>query len=185
MEFESQIYVAQLFDQSAGNLVETAGPATLGPKAMAAHRPGVLGDNDYDPVFLSFDAWKNPGSTAQDQFRASVARGAELFMFNLKGPWMWPHLRARGILDGALQRGIVRLMIDRLNERFQEFADSQPGFHFVDARGSVKPEVGPFGWLDEIHPGAAGFHKVAGKFVPWLRQSCPGRFQRDWPLMAD
>jgi hypothetical protein len=81
VDFESQVYVAQIFDQSAGNLVESAGPATLGPKAMAAHRPGVLGDNDYDPVFLSFDAWKNPGSTAQDQFRASVARGADLFMF--------------------------------------------------------------------------------------------------------
>ena len=81
LEFESQVYVAQVVDQSAGNLAEPAGPATLGPQAMAAHRPGVLGDNDYDPVFLSFDAWKNPTSTAQDQFRASVARGADLFMF--------------------------------------------------------------------------------------------------------
>jgi hypothetical protein len=81
VDFESQIYVAQIADRAGGNLVEPGGPATLGPKAMADHRPGVLGDNDYDPVFLMFDAWKKPGGTAQEQFRASVARGADIFMF--------------------------------------------------------------------------------------------------------
>jgi cytochrome c peroxidase len=41
----------------------------------------VLGDNDYDPVFLLFDSWKKSGGSAQEQFRASVARGADIFMF--------------------------------------------------------------------------------------------------------
>jgi len=81
VDLESQVYVAAPFDRSAGTLVEPGGPATLGPKAMADHRPGVLGDNDYDQVFLMFDGWKKPGPSAQDQFRASVARGADLFMF--------------------------------------------------------------------------------------------------------
>ena len=81
VDFESQVYVAQIFDRTGGSLVEPGGPATLGPKAMADHRPGVLGDNDYDPVFLSFDAWKKPGNTPREQFRASVARGADIFMF--------------------------------------------------------------------------------------------------------
>ena len=81
VDFESQVYVAQIFDRTGGSLVEPGGPATLGPKAMADHRPGVLGDNDYDPVFLSFDAWKKPGNTPEEQFRASVARGADIFMF--------------------------------------------------------------------------------------------------------
>ncbi|HEX5000042.1 MAG TPA: hypothetical protein VFY29_17605 [Terriglobia bacterium] len=81
VEFESQVYVAQIFDGSAGNLAESGGPAALGPKAMAERKPGVLGDNDYDSVFLSFDAWKKSGGAAQDEFRASVARGADLFMF--------------------------------------------------------------------------------------------------------
>jgi len=61
--------------------VEPGGPAALGPQAMASHRPGVLGDNDYDSVFLLFDMWKKSGGTAQEQFRASVARGADIFMF--------------------------------------------------------------------------------------------------------
>lgn len=78
VDFESQIYVAQMSDAKAGSLTEAGGPPALGPRAMAAHRPGVLGDNDYDPVFQLFDAWKKPG---QSEFRASVARGNDIFMF--------------------------------------------------------------------------------------------------------
>jgi predicted MFS family arabinose efflux permease len=78
VDFESQIYVAQIFDGKAGNLTEAGGPSALGPLAMAEHRPGVLGDNDYDPVFQLFDVWKQPG---QPEFRASVARGNDIFMF--------------------------------------------------------------------------------------------------------
>lgn len=78
VDFESQVYAAQIFDSKAGNLSEAGGPPALGPRAMAEHRPGVLGDNDYDPVFQLFDVWKKPG---QAEFRASVARGNDIFMF--------------------------------------------------------------------------------------------------------
>ncbi len=81
VEFESQIYVAQIYDAKAGNLAEAGGPSALGPRAMADHRPGVLGDNDYDPVFQLFDVWKQPTPSAHDAFRASVARGNDIFMF--------------------------------------------------------------------------------------------------------
>ncbi len=81
VDFESEVFVAQVSDRVGGSLVETGGPATLGPKAMADHKPGVLGDNDYDPVFLFFDGWKKLTNGAQDQFRASVARGNDIFMF--------------------------------------------------------------------------------------------------------
>ena len=80
VDFERQVYVAENSDRNGGNLAEPGGPAALGPKAMADHKPGVLGDNDYDPVFQLFDAWKKPGNTVQDQFRASVARGADIFL---------------------------------------------------------------------------------------------------------
>ncbi len=81
VDFESQIYMATVFDHNAGSLLEPGSPETLGPQAMADHRPGVLGDNDYDSVFLSFGTWKEPGAGAQAKFRASVARGADIFMF--------------------------------------------------------------------------------------------------------
>ena len=49
---------------------------------MAKHRTGVLGDNDYDPVFQLFNGWKQPGQpTPQAEFRASVARGNDIFLF--------------------------------------------------------------------------------------------------------
>ena len=81
VDFESQIYVAQIVDGKAGHLADAGGPPALGPWAMAEHRPGVLGDNDYDPVFQLFDVWKKPGPTPEAQFRASVARGNDIFMF--------------------------------------------------------------------------------------------------------
>jgi hypothetical protein len=81
VDFESQIYAAQIFDTRAGNLAEPGGPSALGPWAMVNHRTGVLGDNDYDPVFQLFDAWKQPEQSAQAEFRASVARGNGIFMF--------------------------------------------------------------------------------------------------------
>ena len=81
VDFESRIYTAQMFDAKAGDLAEAGGPPALGPRAMAEHRPGVLGDNNYDPVFQLFDVWKKPGPSPQDEFRASVARGNDVFMF--------------------------------------------------------------------------------------------------------
>ena len=81
VDFESQIYVAQIFDSKAGHLAEPGGPTALGPRAMAEHRPGVLGDNDYDPVFQLFDVWKQPTESPLAAFRASVARGNDIFMF--------------------------------------------------------------------------------------------------------
>jgi hypothetical protein len=81
VEFEKQVYAAQIVDAKAGELAEAGGPPALGPRAMAGHRTGVLGDNDYDPVFQLFDAWKQPGQSAQAEFRASVARGNDIFMF--------------------------------------------------------------------------------------------------------
>ncbi len=44
--------------------------------ALKDHKAGVLGDNDYDPVFGLFTAWKG-----NDYYRSSVARGADIFMF--------------------------------------------------------------------------------------------------------
>jgi len=78
-EFENQIYVASTFSTAGGSLVEESGPEGLGPKAMLKGKPG-LGDNFYNPVFGYFDQWAKPQkSDAQSEFRASVARGMEVF----------------------------------------------------------------------------------------------------------
>ena len=83
VDFESQVFVAQGFDRRAGSLTEAGGPKALGPRNMASTSPG-LGDNFYTPVFPYFEQWKAPkGKTAaagQATFRASVARGRDIYM---------------------------------------------------------------------------------------------------------
>ena len=87
--FENQIFTAQSHDRWGGSLVEANGPLGLGPRAMAEGKIHVLANNNRDPVFRLFDAWKKPetmpkGLTdAQREFRASVARGNDVFMFRL------------------------------------------------------------------------------------------------------
>jgi len=87
VEFENQIYMAQAYDQWGRNLVESGGPIGLGPRAMADGKIHVLANNNRDPVFRLFDAWKKPDALPKEltpeqrEFRASVARGNDVFMF--------------------------------------------------------------------------------------------------------
>jgi hypothetical protein len=79
VDFENQVYVASTVSKVGGNLVEPGGPSALGPRAMEREKPG-LGDNYYTPVFGYFDQWAKPKSDdAKSQFRASVARGMEIY----------------------------------------------------------------------------------------------------------
>jgi hypothetical protein len=78
-DFENQLFVAASGSKMAGSLIEADGPAGLGPGAMQRGSPG-LGDNFYTPVFGYFEQWSRPaGPEPQAQFRASVARGMEVF----------------------------------------------------------------------------------------------------------
>jgi hypothetical protein len=84
--FESQVYLAQSFDQWGGSLVESDGPSGLGPLALANGKINVLAGGDSNPVFRLFDGWKKPEAlpkvltAPQREFRASVARGNDIFM---------------------------------------------------------------------------------------------------------
>ncbi len=79
LDFENQLYVATSYSKAGGDLTAGGGPAGLGPAAMARGTPG-LGDNFYTPVFGYFDQWVSATpADAQAEFRASVARGMEVF----------------------------------------------------------------------------------------------------------
>lgn len=77
LAFETQIYVAQSFDPWGGSLADAGDSTGLGPRALA-------GDNA--PVFRRLETWKNPAalpkeaSDAQREFRASAARGNDVFL---------------------------------------------------------------------------------------------------------
>lgn len=77
LDFETRIYAAQRFAPGAGNLDDAAAPKGLGPLRVSTARASEAGDRVNTPTFQRFDEWKGPGAAA---FKASVARGADLFM---------------------------------------------------------------------------------------------------------
>jgi len=83
--FVEQVYAAQSYDKRGGSLVEEGGPAGLGPHNLHRADSGLPGDSSDTPVFQTFDQWKKPSDPFDPQatFRASVARGADIFMFRL------------------------------------------------------------------------------------------------------
>jgi hypothetical protein len=82
ISFETQIYVAQRSDVRGGLFGEQLGPPALGPRHLADGTAGAIGLTPANPVFLSFDSWKREPADhgLPTQFRASVARGSEVFV---------------------------------------------------------------------------------------------------------
>lgn len=84
--FELSLYGAQIESVGAGRLDEPDGPPGLGPGAMRDGEEGVLGNNTTRYVFPMGDVWSGAsasgsGSTAEREFRESVARGHDVFFF--------------------------------------------------------------------------------------------------------
>jgi hypothetical protein len=78
--FENQVYVAQVWDVQGGSLIEPDGPAALGPANVARNAVHVL-NSAKTPAFHFFDTWQPaPASDAKAAFRASVARGNDVFV---------------------------------------------------------------------------------------------------------
>ena len=86
VDFESQVYVAQTTNRFGRGLVEANGPPGLGPRAMADGKVHVLANNQRDPVFRTFEPWMKPERlpadlpAAERELRASIARGADIFL---------------------------------------------------------------------------------------------------------
>jgi hypothetical protein len=81
LAFENQVYMAQAWDASAGSLVEPNGPAALGPANVARNPVHVL-NSAKTPGFHFFDMWLERPAVpdVQSEFRASVARGNDIFI---------------------------------------------------------------------------------------------------------
>lgn len=79
------------------------------------------------------------------------------------GAWLNRPLLRAGIQDPAMQREIVKLLIDRFNERMAGLETTYKGsVFFVDCRGAVGESRKS--WFDELHPLTPGFHRVAMRF---------------------
>jgi hypothetical protein len=79
--FENQIYTAQTFHKIAGALTGPGTPPVLGPEALRDGAPARLGNNPINRIFGSFAMWADAphDGSEQNEFRRSVARGADLF----------------------------------------------------------------------------------------------------------
>ncbi len=77
------------------------------------------------------------------------------------GPWLLPAMRDRGVDDPALQRAVVRALIDDYNALLRALEGEHPlDFLHADVRNTVGPDSA---WLNEIHPGPDGFARVAAR----------------------
>jgi hypothetical protein len=87
LQFEQQVYVAQVSSTAAGSLVEPDGPPAFGPRQLATGDAGVLGNNTTRYVFPMGSTWNQLPRTASDAenarnaARESIARGHDVFMF--------------------------------------------------------------------------------------------------------
>ena len=87
VEFEAQVYVAQVSSTAAGSLIEPDGPPAFGPRRLAAGDAGVLGNNTTRYVFPMGGTWTRLPRTggelenARNAARESIARGHDVFMF--------------------------------------------------------------------------------------------------------
>ena len=82
VDFESQVYAAQSSDRGGRRFWRRR--RSTGSRAQSARRRpgGYSRRRPENPVFQSFDAWKLRAATAGagDEFKASVARGADIYM---------------------------------------------------------------------------------------------------------
>ena len=86
VQFEQQVYVAQVSSTAAGSLVEADGPPAFGPRQLAGDA-GVLGNNTTRFVFPMGGKWDrlprtgSESENARNAARESIARGHDVFMF--------------------------------------------------------------------------------------------------------
>jgi lysophospholipase L1-like esterase len=90
----------------------------------------------------------------------------------LPGPWLDPGFRAKGFGPIEVRKGIVRKLIDRINQ-LQASVAALPGLEHVqhlDLRGTLSgsDDYRQY-WANELHPSPKGFALVAARFADQLR----------------
>lgn len=83
IDFELKLHVAQNASTLAGRFDLPNTPKALGVAAMVKGEAGRIGNDRDTGVFFFFEEWRGPGKRGNrtDEFRASVARGYDLFFF--------------------------------------------------------------------------------------------------------
>ncbi len=98
---------------------------------------------------------------------------AKVFGQPVVGPWLLPALQAV-VAPAALHFDIIREIASDMLDCIRAFHDPASGIYVVDTCGttltpaSAKAKEDDVDWVNEIHPNAAGYAKLAAKFKPQL-----------------
>ena len=90
------------------------------------------------------------------------------------GPWLAPAMDACKVPpDLELRKGIMHILIDRLNDAFEGYARPASGVYYINSRNTLDSGAGyQSDWDNELHPTRAGFDKIVDqKWIPVLQQA--------------
>jgi hypothetical protein len=94
-------------------------------------------------------------------------RKARFFKLAVAGPWLEPYLAQAGV-PVALRRPACNYLIDRFFATLSKLPTNR--FTVVDTRGVLRSKSD---WLNELHPTAGGFEKIARRFYTAMRRVRP------------
>ncbi len=146
----------------------------------------LLGGGRLARYLHPFDAGRTPDAYPNDRFEAQLRRLAatfeQLFLRLARerpgvhilchgydhavprgdGKWLGRPMASLGIVQPDLQRDIVRVIVDRLNDVLIDLSRRHAGVvNHVDCRRVVAEGE----WRDELHPEDAGYAKLAARFI--------------------
>jgi len=71
-----------------------------------------------------------------------------------------------------LRKGVVKLMIDDINNGLKRYENPASGIYFIDSRSTLDSSASHHDdWDNELHPTRSGFDKIVDlKWIPLLQQ---------------
>lgn len=99
---------------------------------------------------------------------------ADLLIFKIAGPWLYPSLHSRGWMANRADpagAAIVKPILQRFASTLTSLTDPARHIHLVPTQGTL----GPTEWANELHPTSGGFDKIADSFVTVLKSLFGGR----------
>ena len=101
-------------------------------------------------------------------------RGFELAGLPVMGPWLSTAMNSRSVpTDLEFRKGVVRILINRLNDALGRYANPAAGVYFVNSRDTLSSGADyRDDWDNELHPTRGGFDRIVHeKWIPVLRQA--------------
>jgi len=126
-------------------------------------------------VLWAFDAQQRMPIVVLHGYDYPVPDGRPFTLLNIPfaGPWLATAMDARSVpADLELRKGIVRILIKRINDAFARYAQPSRGIYFVDSLDCLSS--GPDyqrDWVNELHPTRRGFDRIVdARWIPLLQQ---------------